>query len=97
MAAKKSALKKTRGARKKRSARASSGRSHVVIDVTAKPGAFASRALSVFNDGVQKEYARLARKGIATVVLRDGEVVTGVPRRVGGRFVVGKPPTRDRR
>jgi hypothetical protein len=97
MAAKKSAAKKTRGARKKRSAKKLGRRGHVVIDVTAKPGAFASRALSVFNDGVQKEYARLARKGVATVVLRDGEVVTGIPRRVGGRFVVGEPQTRYRK
>ena len=97
MTAKKSGAKKKRGATKKRSAKKTGSRRKIVIDESAKPGVFGARALSLFNDGVQREYARLARKGVATVVLRDGQIVTAVPRRVGGRFVVGEPPGRFRK
>jgi len=51
-------------------------------------------ATALFDEAVQKELALLARKKIPTLVIVNGERVTAVPRKVGGRFVV-RPPDEE--
>lgn len=89
---KKQSAKKKPGAKKSAGPHKKARNQHVVIDTTAKPGVFGRRALTLFDSGVQKEYARLAKMGVATVVVRDGQLIKGIPHRVGGRFVVGEVP-----
>jgi hypothetical protein len=77
---------------KRKSRRAASGRAsdlRAIVAPDAKPSAYAREAVAAFREGVQKEYARLAKLGVATVVVRDGQLVTGIPHKVRGRFVVG--------
>lgn len=44
--------------------------------------------VDAFGEAVQKEFALLARKKLATVVFVDGKQVRGVPRKIKGRYVV---------
>ena len=52
--------------------------------------AFERSAARAFRRAVQKEYELLAKRGIPTVVVIDGETVRGVPRKIGGRYIVRK-------
>jgi len=60
----------------------------VVVDPSAALSPYARKALKVFRDGVQSEYKRLAKKGVATVATVDGRVVRAVPKKVNNRFVL---------
>jgi hypothetical protein len=63
----------------------------VVIDPSGAMSPYARKALKVFRDGVQLEYKRLAKKGVATVATVDGRVVRAVPKKVNNRFVLVAP------
>jgi hypothetical protein len=45
-------------------------------------------AEDAFRKAVQMEYAVLAKKKLPTVVMRKGKLVRGVPKKVGGQYVV---------
>lgn len=87
---KKSAAKKS--VARKRSARSAKALpSHIVLSPGLKPTGYAKKALFAFDQGIQREYRKLARLGVETVVMQDGVIVRGVPRQVKGRFVVSEP------
>jgi hypothetical protein len=52
---------------------------------------FASEALTVFKRGVRRQLAVLARKHVPTIAVIDGELVRGIPRKVGGSYVLDRP------
>jgi hypothetical protein len=47
-------------------------------------------AVDTFRKAIQKEYALLAKRKVATVVMVDGKMIRGIPKRVKGRYVVSK-------
>ncbi|HWZ60745.1 MAG TPA: hypothetical protein VNW46_17305 [Gemmatimonadaceae bacterium] len=52
---------------------------------------YAVTALKIFRKGVQAEFKRLAKRGVATVATVDGKPVRAVPRKVAGRYVLVVP------
>jgi hypothetical protein len=52
---------------------------------------FATEALTLFKQGVRRQLAMLAKKGVSTVAVIDGAVVRGVPTRVGHLYVLEQP------
>src|SRR5207248_459452 len=60
----------------------------VIVSPNARPSDYARKAVRVFSAGVQEAYRELARKGVKTVVLQDGHLIEGVPRKVRGTYVV---------
>jgi hypothetical protein len=60
----------------------------VIVSPNAQPSEYARKAVRVFSAGVQDAYRELARKGVKTVVLQDGHLIEGVPRKVRGTYVV---------
>jgi hypothetical protein len=61
-----------------------------IVSRRGKLSAVEQNALDAFSEAVQKEYALLARKKVATVVLVNGEMIRGIPKKVNGRYVVTK-------
>ena len=60
----------------------------VIVSPNALPSEYARKAVKVFSAGVQGAYRKLARKGVKTVVVQDGHLIEGVPRKVRGTYVV---------
>src|SRR5690242_9437889 len=60
----------------------------VIVSPNARPSDYARKAVRVFSAGVQDAYRKLARQGVKTVVLQDGHLIEGVPRKVRGTYVV---------
>ena len=57
---------------------------------------FAAGALAVFTRGVHRQLAALAKKKIPTAAIVDGQIVRGIPRKVGARYVLDAPPKGSR-
>ena len=62
----------------------------VILNPKGPPSDYAQKALRVFSEGVQDAYAKLAKQGVATVVIVAGQEVRGVPHKANGRFVVAE-------
>lgn len=77
--------KKTASKRSTARPRPNSG---IVFDPKAAVSPLAREAQRVFEKGVRAQMADLAKKGVATVVVVNGQVIRGVPRLVNGRYVV---------
>lgn len=52
----------------------------------ADASSFGREALTLFRQGVQHQLHALARRGVVTVGVVDGEVVRGVPRKIDGTY-----------
>jgi hypothetical protein len=63
----------------------------------ADASAFGREALTLFRQGVQHQLHALARRGVATVGVEDGEVVRGVPRKIDGTYKLVRVEKGDRR
>jgi|GEM_PF-5429316 hypothetical protein len=55
---------------------------------SARVSQFAAGALAVFTRGVHRQLAVLAKKKIPTAAIVDGQIVRGIPRKVGTRYVL---------
>jgi hypothetical protein len=91
----KSAAKKSAKKGIKRGAKKQSPSRTAIVDRSATLSPYGKTVLRVFSDGVQQAYAEMARAGIATTVVVNGELVRAVPHRAGGRFVVGGPKAKQ--
>jgi hypothetical protein len=58
--------------------------------VRAAVSPFATEALTVFKRGVRHQLAVLAQKQVPTIAVVDGELVRGIPRKVGGSYVLDR-------
>lgn len=87
------ASKRTRPTSKKAAAKRSTAgvRSRggtVIFDPTAPISPLALETQRVFKKGVRAQMADLAKKGVSTVVVVNGQIVRGVPRLEKGRYVI---------
>ena len=88
-----SASKRARPASKKAAAKRStagprSRRGTVIFDPTAPISPLALETQRVFKKGVRAQMADLAKKGVSTVVVVNGQILRGVPRLENGRYVI---------
>ena len=72
----------------KRTAAKVDARSQIVFDPGAPVSPLARETQLVFKKGVRAQMADLAKKGVATVVVVNGQIVRGVPQLVNGRYVI---------
>jgi hypothetical protein len=63
---------------------------------SARVSPFATGALAVFTGGVHRQLAVLAKKKIPTAAIIDGQIVRGIPRKVGTRYVLDALPKGSR-
>jgi protoporphyrinogen oxidase len=84
----KSAAKRPAKKRSKRGAKKFARRGTAIIDRSATLSAYGKNVLRAFSEGVQQAYAKMASAGIEATVVVNGKVVSSVPRREGGRFIV---------
>ena len=59
-----------------------------MFDPAAPMSPLARETQRVFEKGVRAQMADLARKGVSTVVVVNGQIVRGVPQLVKGRYVI---------
>lgn len=103
-ASKRSPLVK-RGPARKRPRRKKGRASHTMHGPGSRVGAenssaristFAAGALAVFTRGVHRQLAVLAKKKVPTDAIVDGQIVRGIPRKVGTRYVLDALPKGSR-
>jgi hypothetical protein len=47
--------------------------------------------LVIFKRGIRRQLAALAKRQVSTIAVVDGHVVCGIPKKVGGSYVLDQP------